>query len=285
MGRMGLETTLRDLRYARRSLLRSPGFTALVLATLALGIAASLSMFALLRTALWRPLPYPEPSRIVSIQVAARNIPDVGATLGEVFDLNTLSHSFEKMSTLDASVAVDLGYQGVTEHLDAASISDNFLPLLGVHPALGRALDSRIDNGPQALSMLISDEFWHRRFSGDPSVIGKAVLVNNVSTQIAGILPPGFRLLMPPSVGTPEQIDLWFPYALAPIRKYRGLSVLARLRPGVTLSQADAELQTLAAQFERQYPDYYSGSNGWSASPSDRGSRASLRGCEAGSCS
>jgi predicted lysophospholipase L1 biosynthesis ABC-type transport system permease subunit len=112
LGHMSLETTLQNLRYACRSLRRSPGFTALVLATLALGIAASLSMFGLLRTALWRPLP----------------------------------HSFEQVSTLDADAAVDVGYQGVTEHVDAASISDDFLPLLGVHPALGRALDSRIDD-------------------------------------------------------------------------------------------------------------------------------------------
>jgi putative ABC transport system permease protein len=233
-------------------------------------------MLSLLRTTLWRPLPYPEPSRIVSIQVAARNIPDVGATLGEVLDLQTFSQSFEQVSTLDADVAVDLGYQGVTEHVDAASVSDNFLPLLGVRPALGRALDARIDDGPQALSVLISDELWHRRFSGNPAVIGKAVLINNVSTQIAGVLPPGFRVSLPASVGVPEQIDVWLPYALAPLRKYRGRPLLARLRPGVTLSQANAELQTLAAQFERQYPDYYSGRNGWQASPFDRGSRAVL---------
>jgi putative ABC transport system permease protein len=233
-------------------------------------------MFGLLRTALWRPLPYPEPSRIVIIEVDARNIPDVGATLGEVLDLKTFSHSFEQVSTIDADAAEDVGFQGITDHVDAARISDNFLPLLGVHPALGRALDARIDDGPQALSVLISDELWHRRFAGNPSVIGKAVLINNVSTQIAGVLPAGFRLLMPASVGAPQQIDLWLPYALAPVRKYRGLPLLARLRPGVTLSQANAELQTLAAQFERQYPDYYSGNNGWQASPFDRGSSVIL---------
>jgi putative ABC transport system permease protein len=259
-----------DLRYACRSLLRSPGFTAVVVATLALGIGANLTMFSLLRAVLWRPLPYPEASRIVMIQVDARNVPNTGATPGEVLDLKDRSRSFEQVSMIDPADA-NLEYQGATEHVAAARVSDDFLPLLGARPALGRTLDSRIDQGSQqAFAVLISDELWRRRFSADPGVIGKAVRINNQDVRIAGVLASGFRLFLPPSVGASEQIDVWFPYAMSPTRQYRGIPIAARLRPGATLDDANAELQILAAQFEREFPDFYSGVTGWQASPFDR---------------
>lgn len=273
----GIETTFQDIRYACRSLRRSRGFTAVVIATLALGIAANLTMFSLVRAVLWSPLPYPEADRIVTIHVDARNRSNVGATPGEVLDLKELSRSFEQVSTID-SVEANLEYQGEMEHVTAASVSDDFLPLLGTHPSLGRALDSRIDwNKQQAFTILISDELWRRRFSAAPGIIGKTIRINDVEMQIAGVLPQGFRLFLPPSVNESELIDVWIPHAMSATRQYRGIPIVARLRPGVTLNQANAELQTLAAQFEREYPDFYSGGKGWQASPSDRESGAKVR--------
>jgi predicted permease len=263
----GIETTVQDVRYAWRSLLRSPGFTAVVVATLALGIGANLTMFSLMRAVLWRPLPYPEPDRIVTIQVDARNRHNTGATMGEVFDLRARSRSFEQVSTIN-DVDANIEYAGEMEHVTAASVSDDFLPLLGARPALGRALDSRIDEGKdQVLAVVISGELWRRRFSADPKVIGTIVRINNLEVQIAGVLAPGFRLFF----GDSEQIDVWFPSHIESTRQFRGVPVAARLRPGVTLDQANAELETLAAQFEREFPDFYSGVKGWQASPSDSG--------------
>lgn len=273
----GIETAFQDIRYACRSLLRSPGFTVIVVATLALGIGANLTMFTLMRAVLWRPLPYPEPNRIVTIQVDARNRPNTGATPGEVLDLKERSRSLEQVSMI-GSVEANLEYQGEMEHVTAASVSDDFLPLLGVHPSPGRALDSRIDRGKQqAFAILISDELWHRRFSANPGIIGNVVRINDADMHIAGVLPPGFRLFLPPSVNDSEQIDVWLPYAMSAMRQYRGIPIAARLRPGVTLGQANAELQTLAAQFEREHPDFYSGDKGWQASPFDRGSSTKVR--------
>ena len=267
---------LRDIRHACRSLRRSPGFTAVVVTTLALGMGASLTMFSLLRAVLWRPLPYPEPNRIVTIQVDARNVSNTGATMGEVRDLKELSRSFEQVSTIDPADA-NLEYLGETEHVAAASVTGDFLPLLGSRPALGRALDARIDQGEQqAFAILISDELWRRRFAADPGVVGKAVRVNNLEMRIAGVLAPGFRLFLPPSVNAMEQIDIWFPLGMSAVRQYRGIPVVARLRPGVTLGEANAELQTLAAQFEREYPEFYSGGKGWQASPFDGGPGAKV---------
>lgn len=258
----GVETTLQDVRYACRSLLSAPGFAVVVIMTLALGITVTLSMFSVMRAVLLRPLPYPDPDRIVMIQVDARNTTNAGATLGEVSDLREHSRSLEQVaiiSTADAS----LEYVGGMEHVNAAEVSDDFLPLLGARPAIGRPLDSQIDASPQqAVAVLISDELWRRRFSADPGIIGRGVRINNLNMQVVGVLPPGFRLFLPPSVNASEQIDVWFPYRINTALPYRGIPVAARLRQGVALDQANAELQMFVAQFERKYPEAYAGVKG-----------------------
>jgi putative ABC transport system permease protein len=266
-----------DIRYACRALLRAPGFTAVVIVTLALGVGASLTTFSLMRAVLWRPLPYPEPSRIVVIQVDARNVSNAGATGAELLGIKEHSRSFEQVSTIHP-FDVNLEFAGEMDHVTAASVSDEFLPLLGARPALGRLPDSHFDVGKQQpVAILISDELWRRRFAADPGVIGRSVRIDDADMQIAGVLPPGFRLFMPPQVSDLEQIDVWLPDPIDRTRPYRGVAVLARLRPGVSFAQANAELKMLAAQFERENPDFYSGAKGWMASPSDRGSRATLR--------
>jgi predicted permease len=253
----GIEITFQDIRYACRSLMRSPGFTAVVVATLALGIGLNLTMFSLMRAVLWRPLPYPQPNRIVMIQVDARNVRDTGATMGEVRGLRERSRSLEQVSMINP-VDANLEYAAEMEHVTAASVSDDFLPLLGARPAMGRTLDSRIDEGKQqVLAILISDELWRRRFSADPGVIGRAAHINNLDVQIAGVLPAGFRLFLPPYVNASERVDVWFPSGIDATSPYRGIPVAARLRPGVTLDQANAEMQTLAAQFAREHPEAY----------------------------
>jgi predicted permease len=268
-----IETTFQDIRYASRSLLRSPGFTAIVIATMALGIGASLTMFSLLRAVLWRPLPYPEPNRIVVIQVDARNVPNAGATRSEVVGLRDRSRSFEQVSTVDPLDA-NLEYAGEVQRVAAASVSDDFLPLLGARPVLGRMLNARIDKGKeQAFAILISDDLWRREFSADSGIVGRAVRINDVDMRIVGVLPRGFRCF----VCSSEQIDVWLPNDVDATIPYRGVPIAARLRPGITLERANAELQTLAAQFEREHPDFYSGAKGWQASPFDRGPGATVR--------
>ena len=167
----GFEATFQDIRYACRSLRRSPGFTVLVVATLALGIGANLIMFSLMRAVLWLPLPYPEPNRLVVVQVDARNVPNAGATTQELTGLQARSRSFEQVSTIDP-VDANLEYAGEIEHVEAANVSDDFLPLLGASPVLGRRLDSRLDAGKQqARAVLISDAFWATALFRDPGVI------------------------------------------------------------------------------------------------------------------
>jgi putative ABC transport system permease protein len=259
---IGIETSFQDARYACRSLLRSPGFTAIVVATLTLGIGANLTMFTLMRAVLWRPLPYPDPNRIVMLQVDARNVPNTGATMQELQGLRDRSRSLQQVSMI-GPVDANLESAGEMEHVTAASVSDDFLPLLGARPALGRMLESRIDEGKtQVLAILISNQLWRRRFASDPGVVGRSVRVNNLTVQIAGVMPAGFRLYLPPSINALEQIDVWFPYGIDLTLPYRGIPLAARLRPGFTLDQANAELQTLVAQFEREHPESYTGGKG-----------------------
>ncbi len=164
-----IETVYQDIRYACRALMRSPGFVVIVIATLALGIGTNLTMFSLMRAVLWRPLPYPEPDRIVTIRVDARNVANTGATRRELLSLEERSRCFEAVSTID-EVDANLDYAGGSEYVPAASISDNFFRLLGARPVLGRMLDSRVDaSQQQALAILISDQLWRRRFSADPA--------------------------------------------------------------------------------------------------------------------
>lgn len=253
-----IETTLRDLHYAGRALRRSPGFTAVVIATLALGIGANVTMFSLMRAVLWRPLPYPEPERMVTIQMEVRNVPNAGAAPGELLDLRTRSRLLEQLSMISA-VDANLDYNGEMEHLPAASVSDDFLPLLGARPALGRTLNSHIDDVGQARNVVISDALWRRRFGADPTVVGRGVRVNNMDMQIAGVLPHDFRLFLPPSAQAAEQIDIWFSTGIAKERQYRGFPMVGRLKHGATLAQANAELQSLSAQFVREHPESYPG--------------------------
>ncbi len=257
-----IATTAQDIRYACRSLLRSPGFAVVVVATLSLGIGTNLTMLSLMRAVLWRVLPYPEPDRIVTVQVAARNVPYAGATEAELYGLRERSRTLEQASLIYA-VDANLEYAGEMEHVAAASVSNDFLPLLGARPVLGRWLDSGVDEGGgQVVAILISDELWRRRFSADPGVVGKGVRVNNLEVRIAGVLPPGFRLFLPPAVDASEQVDVWFPKGIDSSSPYRGVSIVARLRPGITLAQANTELPTLVARFARAHPEAYpAGSN------------------------
>ncbi len=253
----GIETTIRDVRYGVRALLRSPGFTGVVILTLALGIGATVTMFSVMRAVLWRPLPYPSPERIVMLQVDARSVANAGAAPGELSDLRTRSRLLENLSTIGV-VDANLDFGGEMEHLTAASVSNDFLPLLGGRPALGRFLNSQIDEGKdQVLSVLISDALWRRRFGTDPAIVGRGVRINNLEVQIVGVLRPDFRLFLPPSVNASEQIDIWFPTAIGNTRQYRGFPIAARLRHGVTLAQANAELESLASKFVREHADIY----------------------------
>jgi predicted permease len=253
-----VDTALRDVRYACRTLRRAPGFTAVVVFTLAMGIGGTVTMFSVMHAVLWRPLPYPSADRIVYLQVDARGVSNAGAAPGEVLDLQARSRTLEYVSIVNG-VDANLEYNGEGEHVGAASVSDELLPLLSAGTALGRPLHAKTDIPGMVRNILISDELWRRRFGADPGVVGREVRVNNLPMQVAGVLRPGFRAYLPASAEAYDQTDIWFPTGIENTRDYRGFCVFARLKSTVTVQQANAELASLAADFVRESPARYPG--------------------------
>jgi predicted permease len=270
----GVATTLRDLRFGLRLVGRAPGFALVACLTLALGVGATIAMFTVMRSVLWRPLPYPGAERLVVFEVDARGLPDQGASMGEAADLRTRSRTLERVAIangVDAHVEVD----GEIERVGAASVSDDLLPALGATPARGRLLDSRLDAGtpdsPAARGVVISDALWRRRFHADPNVVGRRVSINNGPREIVGVLAPDFRVFLPDSVGTLEHTDVWFSTGIGEDRRNRGAGVVGQLRQGVTLADAEREVAALEAQLAREHPSIYQ----------DAGVRFRLRGARA----
>jgi putative ABC transport system permease protein len=258
----GLATTLRDLRFGLRLLRRAPAFALVACLTLALGVGATIAMFTVMRSVLWRPLPYPGAERLVVLEVDARGVANEGATMGEVADLRARSRTLERLAMANGVDAhVEAG--GEVERVGAASVSDDLLPALGAVPALGRLLDSRLDAGtssaPAARGVVISDALWRRRFGADPHVVGRSVSINNSPRAIVGVLAPDFRVFLPDSVGTLEHTDVWFSTEIGTSRTGRSAGVVGQLRPGMTLADAQQEVAIIAAQLAAEHPSIYQG--------------------------
>lgn len=252
-----LEDSMRDLRCGARALRRAPWFTLFASLTLALGIGASVTVFSVVRSVLWRPLPYPDAERIVVITVDTRGVQDAGAAEGELLDLRAQSRLVDHISTI-FGVDAHVSAEGEVHRVPAASATDDVLPLLGATPvALGRTLDAAQDNTAGGMRVVISDELWRRQFGGDPAVIGRRIQINNLQMEIVGVLRRGLRVFLRPSTNAAEQIDVWFPMILGQSRSYRGSEILGRLKPGVTLSQAQAEFNAIAARFVAAHPSAY----------------------------
>ncbi len=255
---VAIETTLRDLRFGWRALRRSPGFALVVILTLAIGIGANVTMFSIMRAVLWKPLPYPEPERLLIVEGFMNGVTETGLSPGELQDLRRESRTLEQLTAING-VYASLEIDGELERVTAISAHDDLLPALGaVPPALGRPLRAEVDDvAPRVRSVIIGDGLWRRRFGADPSVIGRHILVNNLDVEVVGVLRPGFRLFAPTASFAAEEIDVWFPMGLGTERSYRHVVTLARLTRGVSVEQAQAELDTLAARLVAAHPTVY----------------------------
>ena len=241
---------LQDVRFAFRSLLRSPGFTAAAVATLALGIGANAAIFSLVRGVLLRPLPFLEPERIVSIQESHAEYGPMVASPPNYLDFKSGSRSFQAMGAYGTSSLV-LSGAGEAEQLSGAYVTDGFFESLGVRPLHGRIFDAAETAIPDGKVVLLGHGVWTRRFDADPSIVGKSVRLSGEAYTVVGVMPAAFRL--------PESAsDFWAPLAFGPeIARQRGahyLDVVARLKPGVSVADADAEIRTIADRLRREYP-------------------------------
>jgi putative ABC transport system permease protein len=253
-----LEAAVRDARYGARVLWRSPGYAAVVIMTIALGIGVNAAIFSVVHAVLWRSLPYPDAARIVVIEADTRALPSAYSSSGAVFDVRAQSRlitSIAQTEGRDASLMID----GVMERVAAARVTDELLPLLGASPlALGRTLVTSEDaDGIVIKGVVISHELWQRRFQGDPRVIGRRLMVNNFDVQVVGVMRPDFRLVLPAANHLEEHVDVWLPRDFGPSLLYRGLTLCGRLAPGATVAQAQAELNGLVAGFVASQPSAY----------------------------
>jgi putative ABC transport system permease protein len=248
-----MTTFLADLRYALRALSRRPGFALAAVATLALGIGANTAVYSLVRGVLFRPLPFPSPERIVAVSESypARGYPTLVASPPNYLDWKAQSRSFSSMAAYStADLALSDG--GEPERLRATTVTAGFFETLGVAPLAGRtfATDEFV-SGRDRVAVL-SHAVWQRRFGGDPSLVGKAIRLDGDSYRVAGIMPAAFRF---PEDGPDVWVPLAFPAEVSTQRGAHYLSVIGRLRAGVTLEQANAEVRSIAERLARQYRD------------------------------
>ena len=253
-----LGAAARDARYGARVLWRSPGYAAVVITTIALGIGLNAAIFSVVHAVLWRSLPYPDAARIVVIEADTRALPTAYSSSRPVFDVRAQSRliaSIAQVEGRDASLEID----GMMERVAGARVTDDLLPLLGATPLmLGRTLVTAEDADRFVVKgVVISHELWQRRFQADSRVIGRRLTVNNFDAQIVGVMRPDFRLVLPAANHAEERIDVWMPKEFASSLLYRGLPLVGRVAAGATVTQAQAELNGLAASFVASNPSAY----------------------------
>ena len=247
------ETLWADAKFAARGLRKSPGFLAVVVLSLAFGIAANSTIFSVMNALLYRPLPYPQPQSLVVIWQADQAHPDSlqPPPIAENVDWKKQNHVFEDISLSSFTDPAIVSGLGEPRPLQTQYVTPNFFAQLGAKPILGRIFQ---EDEQQDLSqaIVISTPFWKREYSGDPRVLGRTLNIEGIVSTIVGVMPPGFA----PFYGFP--IDLWQPInpgnARYNARFDHWLMPVARLKPGVTLAQAQAEMDVIARRLEQDYP-------------------------------
>jgi predicted permease len=248
---------LADFRRAARAFRRAPGFFLLVVLPLALGIGATTAIFSAVHGVLLRPLPYRAPGQLVTVNHFYPSLKglEAGVSAPGFRDYRDRTRSFARVA-VGAFWQPNLTGQGEPERLTGAFGSGDYFAALGVQPALGRAFGPDEDAPGRAQVVVLSDGFWRRRLGADPRAVGRTLVLNGRTYQVVGVMPPGFADPFVPAA------EVWRPLALSAEQLAEGrtnewLSLVARLRPGVEVGAARAELRTLAEQLKRAYPDSY----------------------------
>jgi putative ABC transport system permease protein len=243
---------LQDLRYAVRMQRKNPAFTVVAIIALALGIGANTAIFSVVNTVLLRPLPYKDPEQLVMVWEDASHFGfprDTPATANYV-DWRDQNNVFTSMAAME-DVNLNLTGVGDPERLKARLVSASLFPLLGVDPQLGRVFTAAEDQPGNEYVVLLSYRLWQRRFGGDPAIVGKTLRLSDESYTVVGVMPPRFQFPEP-------DVELWTPIAFSPRqianRDRHYLEVVARLKPGVTLQQAQTEMTTIGVRLQQQYP-------------------------------
>jgi putative ABC transport system permease protein len=252
-----MDSLLKDIRFAIRSLLKRPGFTAIAVITLALGIGANSAMFTTVNAVLLRPLPYPESDRIVLLEGVnpGKGITQSNMSMPDLADWQSQTTVFEKIAGFISGGSL-LTSGDETERVRGASVTSDFFPLFRTNASLGRTLQPDDSQKGKDTVVVLSHGLWERRFGADKNIVGSNVLIGGESTSIVGVMPPGFDY--------PGQSELWVPLSLDPAKERRDnryLGVITRLKPGLTIPQAQAEMNTINQRLAQSYVETNSGWN------------------------
>lgn len=249
-----------DLRISLRQFLRNPGFTLAIVATLALGIGANSAIFSLINAVLLKPLPYPDPDRLVRIwgRTTKPDIPRLLASEGEVLDYQTKFSSFE-------SVAAYVWREGnltsgdQPERIRIYYTTHQLWDVIGVKPLLGRTYGAEEDKPGTPLVAVLSYDVWRRNFGADPQIVGKNIDVNLTGRTVLGVMPQGFEF--------PDRAQMWAPLRIDPAnldwRQNHYMEVLARLKPGISIQRAEADLRAQTSRWPVEYSPGYTIDGGW----------------------
>ncbi len=241
---------LGDIRYALRQLGRTPGFTVVAVLTLAFGIGATSAIFSVVNSVMLTPLPFPEPERLARVHEVVPQYGRFSVAPATFFDWRRQNSVFERMTAYGSSSAtLDAG--SGPERLTGLIVTWEFFDVLGVQPARGRGFRPDEDTPNNNTVIVISHGAWQSRFGADPAIAGTAVSINGTPVTVAGVMPAGFAF---PS----RDIEFWRPMAIDPANASRGahfLAAIGRLKPGVSIEQAAAEMKTISERLGTQYPD------------------------------
>jgi putative ABC transport system permease protein len=247
-GRLMLSNIIRDLRYALRQLARSPGFTIVAVLTLAVGIGATSAIFSVVHGVLLRPLPYPDPDRLVRVFEVLQQFGRFSVAPATFLDWRQQNTVFERIAAINATGATFNAGTG-PERIAGLLVSWDTFELLQVSPALGRSFRADEDAPGKDTVIVLSHTMWEQRFGSDPNVLGRSVTLNGTPVTVIGVMPAGFAF--------GDDAQFWRPLALNPANASRGghfLAVFARLKPGVTVQQAHSEMKGISERLAVQYP-------------------------------
>ncbi|HKP86339.1 MAG TPA: ABC transporter permease [Blastocatellia bacterium] len=254
-----METLFQDLRYSVRVLAGKPGFTALAVIALALGIGANSAIFSVVNAVLLNSLPYPQPERLVMIWGTTPQAERAPVSPPDFFDFKDQNQVFDRIAAFNSGGFTFTGGDE-PEQIRGARVSVDFFNVLGVNPILGRGFLPEDERPGASRVVILSQGLWQRRFNSDQNIIGKAVTLNGQSFEVAAVMPASFQFTVPGIFRTPA--ELWVPYALVKDESQRVnhyLRVIARLKPGATGESAQSEMSRIAAQLEKQYPNTNTG--------------------------
>src|SRR5215475_10755932 len=250
-----MRTLWQDLRFGARMLLKKPDFTLIAVITLALGIGANTAIFSVVYAVLLRPLPFPEQERLVMAweKDTATNNPFVELAVAEVRDWQEQNHSFTSLALMPTTVygyGYTLTNHGDPVQLESAKVTGRFFSILGAQAALGRVFDEKDDQVNGAKVVALSNQLWRERFNADPKIIGRTVMLSQQSFTVIGVMAPAFAF--------PKGVDLWMPLLPTSNRRAvesrgaRFLQAVGRLKPGVTMAEAEADMNAIIARIAEQ---------------------------------